>query len=133
MVKTGPPYKIPDDAQWIVVLRPPHTKSGGQIDYTPLEYWLRALFEDQKQVAKFIFEIAIPPDSAVIVELPSPEELPIPDAIYGEHSLRFGLRRRPWFEHATGFTAVLPYNFKNAGHPEDTRSMYTGNPVHSLD
>jgi hypothetical protein len=133
MGKKGPPYKPPDDAQWIVVLKPPHViQSGGQIDYSPLEYWLRALFGDQR-AAKYIFELTKPPDVAVIVELPSPEELPIPKAIYGEHSLRLGLKRRPWFNHITGLTVVLPYNFENAGHPEDTRSTYTANLTFLLD
>ena len=115
-------YVPPGDAQWIVVLGPPHkVQSDGEIDYSPLEYWLRALFED-KQAAKFIFEIGKPPGSIVIVELPSPEELHIPKGMYGEHSLRLGIKRRPWFDHATGTAVILPYNFENAGHPEDTRS-----------
>ena len=133
MGKNGPPYKPPDDAQWIVVLKPPHiVQSDGQIDYRPLEYWLRALFEDQ-QAAKFIYEITKPPDVAVIVELPSPEDLPIHKAMYGEHNLRQGLKKRPWFSHETGRAVILPYNFRNAGHPENTRSMYTGNPASLLD
>ena len=123
MGKRGPPYKLPDDAQWIVVLQPPHTiQQDGQISYIPLEYWLRALFGDQR-AARFIFEVLGPPRAAVIVELPSPEELPIPKAMYGEHNLRNGLKRRPWFTHDTGFTTILPYNFEQVGHPEDTRSM----------
>jgi len=127
-------YEPPEDAQWIVVLAPPHIARGNrQIDYSPLEYWLRALFEDQ-QAAKFIFEIPnSPPGSAAIVELPSPKELPIPKLIYGEHSLRLGLKRRPWFDHPTGFAVILPYNFQNVGHPEDTRSTYVGDPTPPLD
>ena len=127
MGKKGPPYQPPDDAQFIVVLKPPHiVQTDGQIDYTPLEYWLRAIFSDQR-AAKFIFEIERRPDLAVIVELPSPEELPVPNAAYGLHSLRLGLKRRPWFNHDTGFTVILPYNFGNVGHPEDTRSMSAWN------
>ena len=125
----GPPYKPPDDAQFIVVLTPPHlVQSNGQIDYSPLEYWLRALFGDQR-AAKYIYEIEKHPDIAVIVELPSPEELPFPNAAYGEHSLRLGLKRRPWFTHKTGTSVIMPYNFQNVGHPEDTRSKYTGNSM----
>ena len=124
MGKKGPPYKPPGDAQWIVVLFPPHTiQNDGQIDYTPLEYWLRALLIDQR-AAKFIYEIQTEPELVVIVELPSPEELHFPDAAYGRHSLRHGLKRRPWFAHNTGFTVIMPYNFENLGHPEDTRSTY---------
>ena len=126
-------YAIPKDAQWIVVLGPPQVvQRDGQIDYSPLEYWLRALFED-RQAAKFIFEISNPPGSAVIVELPSPEELHIPEAIYGIHSLRLGLKRRPWFNHPTGSAVILPYNFKYAGHPEDTRSTYVRGSALLLD
>jgi hypothetical protein len=122
MGKRGPPYKPPDDAHWIVVLKPPHNvEKPGQIDYSPLQYWLRALFEDQP-VAKFIYEIQQPPDLVVIVELPSPEDLPFPTAAYGIHSLRRGLKRRPWFFHDTGETVILPYNFENVGHPEDVQS-----------
>lgn len=133
MVKRGPPYKPPEDAQWIVVLGPPHAIQGnGHIDYSPLEYWLRALFGDQ-QAARFIFEIEKPPDAAVIVELPSPDELPVPTAIYGEHSLRLGLKRRPWFNHKTGLAVILPYNFEHVGHPEDTRSTYTRSSTPLLD
>ena len=124
MGKRGPPYSPPDDAQFIVILRPPHVvQNDGQIDYTPLEYWLRALFGDQ-QAAKFIYEIERQPDIAVIVELPSPDELPFPNVAYGRHSLRQGLKRRPWFTHTSGHTDILPYNFVHVGHPEDTRSMY---------
>jgi len=126
-------YTPPQDAQWIVVLGPPRiVQRDGEIDYSPLEYWLRALFEDQ-QASKFIFEIPNPPGLAVIVELPSPEELPIPKGIYGEHSLRLGLKRRPWFNHDTGTAVILPYNFANAGHPEDTRSTYVGDSTLPLD
>ena len=126
-------YTAPKDAQWILVLGPPHiVKSDHQIDYSPLEYWLRALFEDQ-QAAKFIFGIGNPPGSAVIVELPSPAELPIPKGIYGEHSLRLGLKKRPWFNHTTGSAVILPYNYANAGHPEDTRSAYVRNSTLPLD
>jgi hypothetical protein len=123
MGKRGPPYKLPDDAQWIVVLKPPHLlQKNGQIDYSPLEYWLRAIFGDQR-VAKFIYEIQKSPDLAVIVELPSPDELPVPNEAYGIHDLRLGLKRRPWFTHDTGRTVILPYNFEHVGHPEETRSM----------
>lgn len=126
MGKRGPPYKPPDDAQFIVILKPPHVvQKDGQIDYIPLEYWLRALFSDQR-AAKFIYEIERQPDIAVIVELPSSDELPFPNAAYGRHSLRQGLKRRPWFNHNTGYTDILPYNFEHVGHPEDTRSMCTG-------
>lgn len=122
MGKKGPPYKPPDDAQWIVVVKPPHVPlNNGHIDYTPLEYWLRAIFGDQR-AAKFVYEIPKQPDLAVIVELPSPHELPIPNAAYGIHYLRQGLKRRPWFVHDSGMTAVLPYNFEHIGHPEDTKS-----------
>ena len=122
MGKRGPPYKPPDDAQWIVVLAPPHIiQNDGQIDYSPLEYWLCAIFGDQR-VAKFIYELERKPEVAVIVELPSPEELPFPKAAYGEHSLRLGLKRRPWFNHKTGCAVIFPYNFEHVGHPEDTRS-----------
>lgn len=124
MGKRGPPYKQPNDAQFIVVLNPPCEAQGdGQADYMALEYWLRALFSDQR-AAKFIYEIE--KKVAVIVELPPPEELPFPDAAYGEHGLRSGLKRRPWFSHNTGSTVIMPYNFENLGHPEDTRSMYAG-------
>ena len=124
MGKKGPPYKPPDDAQFIVVLNPPcEVQRDGQVDYMALEYWLRTLFSDQR-AAKFIYEIE--KSVAVIVELPSPEELPFPDAAYGKHSLRLGLKRRPWFLHNTGFTVILPYNFQNLGHPEDTRSTHAG-------
>ena len=133
MGKSGPPYKHPDDAQWIVVLRPPHTvQSDRSNDYRPLEYWLRALFGDQR-AAMLIFEIANVPDTAVVVELPSAGDLPIPDIIYGEHSLRLGLKRRPYFNHATGTAVILPYNFKNVGHPEDTQSTFVGIPIPPLD
>ena len=123
MGKRGPPYKPPDDAQFIVVLRPPcQPQKDGRANYTALEYWLRAILSDQR-AAKFIYEIE--KNVAVIVELPSPEELPFPDAAYGEHSLRLGLKRRPWFSHDTGTAVIMPYNFVNLGHPEDTRSMYS--------
>lgn len=129
MGKSGPPYKHPDDAQWIVVLKPPHiVQSNGQINYEPLEYWLRALFDDQR-AASFIYEITKPPDVNVIVELPSSEELPIHNAMYGEHDLRQGLKRRPWFNHGTGRSIILPYNFARVGHPEETRSMCTRTPA----
>ena len=119
----GPPYTAPDDAQWIVVLYPPHIlESNGNINYSPLQYWLRALFDDQP-VAKFIYEVQTQPDLVVIVELPSPNDLDFPAAAYGLHSLRLGLKRRPWFTHPTGLTVILPYNFKYAGHPENTQSM----------
>lgn len=132
MGKKGPPYKPPDDAQWIVVLKPPHiVQRDGQIDYSPLEYWLRALFEDQP-AAKFIYEIMHPPGTAVIVELPSPDELTILNAMYGEHNLRQGLKRRPWFDHDTGCATILPYNFTHVGHPEDTRSTPTGTSTFPL-
>lgn len=122
MVRRGPPYDPPDDAQWIVILEPPRiTESSGQINYSPLEYWLCAIFGDQP-VAKFIYEIQKTPELAVIVELPSPDDLPIPAAAYGLHSLRLGLRKRPWFNHNSGETVILPYNFKHVGHPENTRS-----------
>ena len=122
MGKKGPPYQPPDDAQWIVVSSPPHiTEKSGKIDYSPLEYWLRALFDDQR-AATFIYEISPPPDLAVIVELPSPTDLPIPKGFYGRHDLRLGLKKRPWFVHATGKTDILPYNFQYLGHPESTRS-----------
>lgn len=123
MGKKGPPYVPPDDAQWIVVLNPPHIpENSGKINYSPLEYWLRALFDDQR-AAKFIYEIQKQPDLIVIVELPSPTDLPIPTAAYGLHSLRLGLKRRPWFDHRTGEAVILPYNFVWVGHPETTRSM----------
>ena len=126
MGKKGPPYTPPDDAQFIVVLNPPHiiSQKDGLVDYSPLEYWLRAVFSDQR-AAKFIYEIERSPDIAVIVELPSPEDLPIPSEMYGEHNLRLGLKRRPWFNHSNGKTIILPYNFTHIGHPETTRSMYS--------
>ena len=128
MGKKGPPYKPPDDAQWIVVIDPPYLTVNGQTDYTPLEYWLRALFDDQR-AAKYVYEVTKPPNVVVvIVELPSPEELPIPSHIYGEHTLRGGLKKRPWFPHKRAFTTILPYNFERVGHPEDTRSVYARNP-----
>lgn len=123
MGKRGPPYKPPDDAQWIVVINPPHMiQKSGEIDYSPLEYWLCAIFDGQP-VAKFIYEIQKQTELAVIVELPSPEDLPFLPCAYGIHSLRDGLKRRPWFNHSTGKTAILPYNFQSVGHPENTRSM----------
>lgn len=121
MGKKGPPYKHPDDAQWIVVLKPPHIIEGGQIDYEPLAYWLRAIHGDQP-AAKFVYEIQGPPDLVVIVELPAPQELPFPKAAYGQHDLRRGLKRRPWFEYP-GETVILPYNFEKIGHPEDTKKL----------
>ena len=120
----GPPYKPPDDAQFIVVLKPPcEVRKDGEVNYKGLEYWLRALFNDQR-AAKFIYEIE--KNAAVIVELPSPEELLFPSAAYGEHSLRLGIKRQPWFSHDTGLAVIMPYNFENLGHPRDTQSVYAG-------
>ena len=125
MGKKGPPYKQPDDAQWIVVLKPPHViETGGKINYQPLEYWLSAILGDQR-AAKFIYEIQGPPYLVVIVELPSPDDLRFPRTAYGLHNLRAGLKRRPWFSHDTGNTVIFPYNFEQLGHPEDTRSAHS--------